>query len=329
MNKEKADKEKADGTAGEFEMLGEAAQEAGIKYEPAGADAETVERIFSKSGREGNQISAIKWGSGEPELVFFHGGSQNAHTWDTVALALGVPLLAVDLPGHGHSDWREDHNYTPLSLAEDVAGTVKESAPNAKGVVGMSLGGLTAVMLADKYPKLVRSLMLVDITPGVNRAKAEPILEFISGPVVFDSFDEILEYTAKHNPTRSRQSLIRGIKNNAKEIEGGKWTWRWDPHKPEASFSDQDKSSEQASEQRIDESLEEFSSAWDALKRVKVPVALFKGGESGVVDDSDIEEFLSCQSEAQVVVVPGAGHSIQGDKPVELAALISDFVQQI
>ena len=293
----------------EFEMLKEAAEEAGITL----SGDPVVERIFFNSKTDTLKISALKWGVQEPELVFFHGGSQNAHTWDTVALALDAPLLAVDLPGHGHSDWRNDHKYLPPHLARDVSGIVKEYAPNAKGIVGMSLGGLTSILLADQFPELVRSLMLVDITPGVNRAKAEPILEFISGPVEFPSFDEILEYTQKHNSTRSRESLIRGIKNNAKEIEGGKWTWRWDPHKPSAE----------------DNVEMEFKAAWDSLRKVKVPISLYRGGESGVVDDSDVEEFLSCQPEAQVVVMPEAGHSIQGDKPVELAGLISDFIQQV
>ena len=43
-----------------------------------------------------------------PNSVLLHGGGQNAHTWDTVALALDRPLLAVDLPGHGHSDWPQE-----------------------------------------------------------------------------------------------------------------------------------------------------------------------------------------------------------------------------
>ena len=41
-----------------------------------------------------------------PQVLLIHGWAQNAHTWDTVALALGRPLLAVDLPGHGHSGGR-------------------------------------------------------------------------------------------------------------------------------------------------------------------------------------------------------------------------------
>src|SRR4029077_604349 len=69
----------------------------------------------------GQKVSALVWGSASPEIVLVHGGGQNAHTWDTVALALNRPLVAIDLPGHGHSDWREDHDYGPVTSAPAVA----------------------------------------------------------------------------------------------------------------------------------------------------------------------------------------------------------------
>ena len=49
-------------------------------------------------------MSGLKWGASPPELVLLHGGAQNAHTWDAVAIALDRPLLALDLPSHGHSE---------------------------------------------------------------------------------------------------------------------------------------------------------------------------------------------------------------------------------
>ena len=66
----------------------------------------------------------------------------------------------------------------------------------------MSLGGLSAIALADRAPDLVRALVLVDVTPGVNREKASAIAQFIDGPEYFESFDEILERTVAFNPTR-------------------------------------------------------------------------------------------------------------------------------
>ena len=73
---------------------------------------------------DGRRVSALVWGDGPAEsveLVFVHGGSQNAHTWDTTIMAMGCPAaLAVDLPGHGHSDWRDDGDYGPKLNAAAV-----------------------------------------------------------------------------------------------------------------------------------------------------------------------------------------------------------------
>ncbi len=313
----------------EFSMLAEAAAEAGVDWSGDFVPERVSHELpVGGSGDKKRKLSALKWGEGSPELVLFHGGAQNAHTWDTVAMALRRPLLAVDLPGHGRSDWRDDHAYSPPELAADVSSIVAALAPDAEGVAGMSLGGLTALMLADMYPHLVRRLMLVDITPGVNRAKAEPILEFISGPVHFASFDDILARTIEHNPTRSEASLRRGILNNAKELPDGRWTWRWDPTRPERGEALAGAGSAGEGPAGKGQDLEFFRSAWDAIDRVGVPLVLWKGSESGVVGDEDVEELLRRCPDAEVVVVPGAGHSIQGDKPVELAGLIDEFLSR-
>src|SRR4249919_760389 len=92
----------------EFALLHENAEDVGLPF-----DAEQpplVERV-TVDAPSGHAVSALVWGDVEPEFVFLHGGAQNAHTWDTVALALAKPLVAIDLPGHGHSAWREDKAY--------------------------------------------------------------------------------------------------------------------------------------------------------------------------------------------------------------------------
>ena len=103
----------------EFSMLVDNVAEAGLDVDAP----PPVERIEVR-GPDGLVVSAIRWGTGLPELVLLHGGAQNAHTWDTVALALRRPLLAIDLPGHGHSDWRPQKDYTPQVLAVEVARVV-------------------------------------------------------------------------------------------------------------------------------------------------------------------------------------------------------------
>jgi len=260
---------------------------------------------------DGRTVSALKWGSAEPQMVFVHGGSQNAHTWDTVLLDLGVPALVVDLPGHGHSSWRDDAMYSPHSMAVDIAEVIERHAPRAKVVVGMSLGGLTSLALAGHAPHLVQELVLVDITPGVNGDKAKAILDFVNGPQAFASFDDLLKRTIEHNPTRTIESLRRGILHNAKQLDDGSWQWRYD------------RRSHIRSENSEPISGDALGKLWDLIGSLECPLTLLRGGTSPVVDDADVAELLRRQGRAAVLVIDGAGHSIQGDKPRELAAFLA------
>jgi pimeloyl-ACP methyl ester carboxylesterase len=289
----------------EFGLFHENAEEFGLPY-----DGPPVVRRQSVAVDQGRRLSALVWGTGEPELVLLHGGAQNAHTWDTVALALGRPLVAIDLPGHGHSDGGADGSISVHGNGVDLAVAVADLAPRARAVVGMSLGGLSALALAGRAPELVRRLVLVDITPGVTPGKAAAITAFIAGPPAFASFDEILARTIEHNPTRSVSSLRRGILHNAVQLDDGSWVWRY------ARFRDTESGVRP-----------EFVDLWSTVSSLSVPVLLVRGMAAGsVVDDEDEAELLRRLPGAQVERLEGAGHSVQGDRPVELARLLEAFV---
>ena len=289
----------------EFSLFRENADEFGLPWTGPPAVKRTAVDVGG-----GQEVSALVWGTGSPELVLIHGGAQNAHTWDTVALALDTPLVAFDLPGHGHSSHRADHAYWPADNAAAIEVAMRELAPDARVVVGMSLGGLTSLALADRAPDLVRKLVLVDVTPGVNREKSTAIANFIDGPEYFTSFDEILERTVLFNPTRSESSLRRGILHNAVEDDDGRWRWRYDLPR---------RGSGEGESGSIMPGLDDL---WEAAGRVKVPFLLVRGSTSPVVDDEDVAELARRNPDARVIVVEGAGHSIQGDKPIELADIL-------
>jgi pimeloyl-ACP methyl ester carboxylesterase len=305
----------------EFGLFHENAEEYGLPWNgPPKVRRESVE-----VAPDGRRLSALIWGDEPAEIVLLHGGAQNAHTWDTVALALDRPLVAIDLPGHGHSDHRAEGPFSPRENATDVAVTIGALAPDARMVVGMSLGGLTTIALSSHAPHLVRRVTLVDVTPGVDRDKAAPIAQFISGPESFESFDEILERTVQFNPTRSVSSLRRGILHNACEREDGRWVWRYQrPRLAEAIAKNMDPAQDPTDGMEVPA---DFAGLWEDVSAIKVPLMLVRGMATGtVVDDGDEAELLSRQPGARVEHVEGAGHSIQGDKPVELAALLADFV---
>jgi pimeloyl-ACP methyl ester carboxylesterase len=289
----------------EFELFHENASEFGLPYD----GPPTVRRASVEVGPD-RHLSALVWGEAEPELVLLHGGAQNAHTWDTVAMALGRPLVAIDLPGHGHSDAPAEGSLDLRSNATDVATAIRALAPEARAVVGMSLGGLTTIAVADHAPELVRRTVLVDVTPRVDGPGAAAIIAFVDGPESFADFDELLARTIEFNPTRTVSSLRRGILHNALQREDGSWVWRY------RRFTDG------ATERSLP-----AEDLWDALGRIDVPLMLVRGMRAGsVVDDEAEAELRRRQPSARVEHVAEAGHSVQGDDPLTLAALLDDFV---
>jgi len=295
----------------EFSLFEENATEAGLPW--AGPPAVGREFVEVAPGRK---VSALVWGTAAPDVVLIHGGGQNAHTWDTVALALDRPLVAIDLPGHGHSDWPGDSRVLdPRSMAEDVAVVIGHLAPTARLVVGMSLGGATSIVLAAARPDLVAKLALIDITPGVTSEKSSDIAAFLAGPESFASFDEILARTIQFNPTRSVSSLRRGVLHNSVQREDGTWTWRHQLGRPAGSTG-------------MHVGSVDFAPLWDVLEDIPAPVLLVRGALSPVVDDADEAEFLRRRPADRVIVVSEAGHSIQGDQPVELARILDDYLER-
>ena len=116
-----------------------------------------------------------------------------------------------------------------------------------------------------------------------------------------------------HNPTRSRSSLRRGVLHNARELDDGRWAWRYD------RFND-------GTGDRLADLDTRFADLWAAVSAVPASILLVQGGLSPVVDDDDIAELQRRRPDAEVVVVDAAGHSIQGDQPLELARLLDGVV---
>lgn len=99
-------------------------------------------------------------GSGDPVLAI-HGITSSSRSWPYVAEAFDNALLAPDLRGRG----RSNHLPGPVGLAqhaEDCAAVIEATGSTPLVVVGHSMGGFVATVLAAGRPDLVRALVLVD-----------------------------------------------------------------------------------------------------------------------------------------------------------------------
>lgn len=297
----------------EFSFLPEQAADAGIDRPlPRG------ERV-SLTLADGRALSALRYTPPDqpgaaPVVTLLHGAGLNAHTWDTTILALGLPALAIDLPGHGDSSWRDDAAYVARVLAPDVAAGMDAWTRGPQLLVGQSLGGLTAAAVAASRPDLVSQLVVIDITPGLDPgAGPSQIRQFFAGSADWASRDELVDRALQFGlGGGTRRKAERGVFFNSRVRPDGRVEWKHHfahlanaPAAPAAPGQD-----------ALAAVLGE--SGWEDLANVEAATTLVRG-ERGYVTEADAAEFARRLPEASVAVVP-AGHNVQEEIPVELGA---------
>ncbi len=290
-----------------------------FSYLPAQAEAlgvpfPAVERLTLPLP-EGRTLSALRFGTDEPRVTLLHGAGLNAHTWDTTSLALQQPLLAIDLAGHGDSSWRDDIDYTPRTLARDVAAALDAWATQPQVVVGQSLGGLTGAALAAARPDLVSELIIVDITPGIDvTAGPAALREFYAGPTDFATRDELVDKAIALGFGGSRPETERGVFLNTRVREDGRVEWKHHfAHLAAQALAAHDPGSATAPSVL-------HETGWDDLAAVRAPITLVRAAR-GFVSEADAAELQRRVPAAQLVVLD-ATHNVQETAPTALAGLI-------
>ncbi|GAB3600861.1 alpha/beta fold hydrolase [Microbacterium tumbae] len=294
-----------------------------FSYLPAQAEAIAVpvptatrqEAVLS----DGRTLSALRYGDGDPRVVFLHGAGLNAHTWDTTVLHLQLPALAIDLAGHGDSSWRADAAYAPRNLAADVADALTQWSAAPIVLVGQSLGGLTAAALAAAHPELVQAVIIVDITPGIDASGGPASLREFFRVSDFASRAELVDRALEFGLGGSREDAERGVFFNSRVREDGRVEWKHHfAHLAAQAFAAPDAHGAAPSGAVLDDT------GWDDLTAVSAPLTLVRATR-GFVSAADAADYARRLPAARIVEID-ATHNVQETAPATLADLVRESV---
>ena len=290
----------------EFAYLTEDAQAVGASPEPP-----PVRRV-EVDGEGGDRLGALVWGAAPPEFVFVHGAGMHAHSWDRVILRLGRPAVAIELPGHGESSWRDSFDYTPPGMADSVTRAIRTLVRTPVAYVGHSLGASTGIVVAARNPGLVTRLVLVDAVPrrldDIDRPSG--VRDFIDGPRTFPDRDAIVQRALDHGFGRDRAALVRGVVMNTRVLPDGSVAFKHHLASPP--------------EGRRYEGFES-STLWSDAESIEVPTLLVRGSR-GILSQRHADEFERRFRDPRGVVTLEAGHNVPRDDPMGLAdAIASDW----
>ena len=257
-------------------------------------------------GQGGLKIAADVWGSDNKKLVILlHGGGQTRHAWGETGKKLaeaGYHSVALDLRGHGDSEWHSDADYTIKAYKEDLVSIIKEINKPAS-LIGASLGGMASLLLAgdEVNSNLCTSLIMVDIGIYPDPAGSDRIVSFmLSGEAGFESLEDVAKSISDYLPHRQKPKDLQGLKKNLRLKEDGKYYWHWDPRFIRRRPGSRDKGY--------------FDLQLKAAQKVVVPTLLMRGALSDVVTMEDVEYFLSVIGHAKFVEIEKAAHMIAGDR---------------
>ncbi len=246
-----------------------------------------------------------------PRVVLVHGFTQTAGSLRQLATALGAEheVLSVDAPGHGHSTG---------VVASDLAGTAAAIAEvgGRATYLGYSMGGRICLQLALDHPALVRALVLVSTSAGIedpaeraSRRTADLALARRLDPggegAAALSIDEFLEEWLS-GPLFSHLSVTqRGL--------------GWRRMNTPAGLA--------ASLRSIGAGA--MDPLWDRLGELRIPTLVVAGAGDPRYADIGRRMVAAIGNRSALAIVAGAGHSVPSEQPAELARLVGDFLRAV
>ena len=167
-----------------------------------------------------------------PAVLLVHGLAHNRQVWSGVATRLGdrYRTIAVDLRGHGESDWSPAGDYDLPDYAADLLATLDALGIDRAFVVAHSLGGNAATLLAAEAPQRIAGLVLVDTGPALSASSIQHIATDVNEALrSFDSLETPCRRLAQLHPQADPQVLERVARAGAVRRRDGRYEPALDP----------------------------------------------------------------------------------------------------
>ena len=261
-------------------------------------------RLFE---RDGVRLAGLDFGGAGLPAILLHGLAGHAGEWSETAewLSKRSRVIALDARGHGRSE-RDPSDVTPEARAADVAFVVEQLGFEEVVLVGQSLGGQTALLVAAARPDLVRALVLADSGPaGGTDQEVAAVEEALRGwPVPFPSRAAAVEYFGGHSLAAT--TWAAGLEQRA----DGYWP----------SFN----------LEVVVRTLREASnrSYWKQWQAIRCPTLVIRAGE-GTLAEAEVRAMAERLPNARIVEFADAKHDLHLDRPTEWQGTLSGFVDDI
>jgi pimeloyl-ACP methyl ester carboxylesterase len=257
-------------------------------------------------------LSFLDWpGEGAP-VLFLHGGALTAHTWDLVCLALSdrFRCVAIDLRGHGESDWTDDYRIDAHVM--DVAATIAHFAWNGVHLVGMSLGAVIAAHYATSGDARIRSLTMVDTGPTPDFEATAGMRSFLARPIAHLTLQELTAAAVEQAAKGEHDKILYRYLHMTQVLPDGQLTWRHDQQRPRPSDY-----------AHILDKIEELPALAPA---VTCKVLIVRGSRSRIITNEKADAFAGRFRDGRWITIAEAGHNVQEDNPVALATALRAFL---
>lgn len=261
--------------------------------------------LWHATDRDGVQLACADYGGGGPAVVLLHGLAGCAEEWlDTASpLTPRYRVLAPDQRGHGRSE-RRPQDVTRDAYVADVEMWLErlEAAPAV--LVGQSLGGHTAFLVAARRPDLVRALVVVEATPEANPRGGDDLRRWLeSWPRPFVSATHALRFFGGDS-TWSR-AWVRGLEVRS----DGLWP-RFDVDIMVASLNETS-----------------AGAYWSEWRGVSCPTLVVRGASGASAEE--VMRMRDLVPTARVSEIPGAGHDAHLDNPNQWQTDLKDFLDRL